>query len=200
MVTVASMPRRRQTLVIRRAEQLAALSSPVRSRIVESLSVHGPSSVREIADRLGRLPESLYYHLRSLVEVGIVILKEKRKTRRRAEAVYQLAAHRLVIDPKQRSDEYMKALAGTCSAVLRLAERNYRTAVDRGGFALDGPQRSLMVRRYTLRLNRARLAQLNRLLERVAEMYDGQDEAQGGDPYAVTIVLSQFSGRPDDRS
>ena len=71
------MPRQRQTLVIRRAEQLASLSSPVRSRIVESLSVHGPSSVREIAERLGRLPESLYYHLRPLVEVGIVVLKEK---------------------------------------------------------------------------------------------------------------------------
>lgn len=194
------MPRRRQTLVIRRAEQLAALGSPVRSRIVESLSVHGPSSVREIADRLGRLPESLYYHLRTLVEVGIVILKEKRIVRRRAEAVYQLAAHRLVIDPKQRSDEYMEALAGTCSAVLRLAERNYRAAVNQGGFALDGPQRSLMVRHYTLRLSRAGLAQLNRLLDRVAEMYDGQDGAKVGDPYFVTIVLSQLSGSSDDRS
>ena len=132
--------------------------------------------------------------------LGIVVLKEKRKVRRRAEAVYQLAAHRLVIDPKQRSDEYMEALAGTCSAVLRLAERNYRAAIDRGGFALDGPQRSLMVRRYTLRLNKAGLAQLNRLLDRVAEMHDERDEAKGGDPYSVTIVLSQLRGRPDDQS
>jgi hypothetical protein len=114
--------------------------------------------------------------------------------------VYQFVAHRLVSDPKQRSDEYMEALAGTCSAVLRLAERNYRAAVKQGGFALDGPQRSLMVRRYTLQLGRAGLAQLNRLLDRVAEMYGGQDEAKEGDPYAVTIVLSQLSARPDDRS
>ena len=77
--------------------------------------------------------------------------------------------------------------------VLCLAVRNYRAAVDRGGFALDGPQRSLMVRRYALRLNRAGLAQLNRLLDRVAEMYDGQAGAKEGDPHAVTIVLSQLS-------
>jgi hypothetical protein len=94
----------------------------------------------------------------------------------------------------------MEALAGACSAVLRLAERNYRAAVDRGGFALDGPKRSLMVRHYTLRLNRARLAELNRLLDRVADMYDRQDEAKGDDPYSVTIVLSQLSARSADRS
>ena len=194
------MPKRRQTMVIRRADQLAALNSPVRARIVESLSAHGPSSVREIADRLGRLPESLYYHLRPLVNVGIVVFKEKRKVRRRAEAVYQLAARRLVIDPRQRSKEYIEALAGTCSAVLRLADRNYRAAIDRGGFALDGPRRSLMVRHYTLRLNRAGLSRLNRLLDGVAEMYDGQDGAEGDDPYSVTIVLSQLQSGAGDRS
>ena len=200
MVTLPGVPGRHQTLVIRRAAQLAALSSPVRARIVESLSLHGPSSVREIADRLGRLPESLYYHLRPLVEVGIVVLKEKRKVRRRTEAVYQLAAPRLVIDPKQRSDEYLEALAGTCSALLRLAERNYRATVNQGGFSLEGPQRSLMVRHYTLRLSRAGLAELNRLLDRVAGMYGWQEGAKEGNPYSVTIVLSKLSSRPDDRS
>ena len=92
-------------------------------------------------------------------------------------------------------------MAGTCSAILRLAERNYRASVDRGGFALDGPQRSLMIRRYAPRLDRAGLAQLNRLLDRTAELHDGhdgQDEGKGGDVYAVTIVLSQLSGRPND--
>jgi len=194
------MPGRRETLVIRRVEQLAALSSPVRSQIVESLSVHGPSSVRQIADRLDRLPESLYYHLRPLVEVGIVVLKEKRKVRRRTEAVYQLAARRLVIDPRQRSDAYIEALARTCSALLRLAERNYQAAVKQGGFALAGSRRSLMARHYTLRLSRARLAQLNRLLDRVAGMYGRQEDANEGDPYCVTIVLSKLTDRPDVQS
>ena len=92
-------------------------------------------------------------------------------------------------------------MAGTCSAILRLAERNYRASVDRRGFALDGPQRSLMIRRYAPRLDRAGLAQLNRLLDRIAELHDGhdgQDEDKGGNVYAVTIVLSQLSGRPHD--
>lgn len=189
-----------KTFVLRRPEQLAALASPVRSRIIDSLTVDGPSSVRQIASRLDRAPEALYYHVRGLVNVGLVVLEGKRKVGRRAEAVYRMIATRLVLDTKQRSKAYVDAMAGTCSAMLRLAERNYRAAVDRGGFALDGPQRSLMVRRYAPRLDRAGLGQLNRLLDRMAEVDDRQYEAKVGDPYAVTIVLSQLSDRPDDRS
>ena len=193
------MARTPKTFVLRRPEQLAALASPVRSRIIESLAVDGPSSVRQIAIRMGREPEALYYHIRALVDVGLVVLEGKRKVGRRAEAVYRIIATRLVLDTKQRSKAYIDAMAGTCSAMLRLAERSYRAAIDRGGFTLDGPQRSLMVRRHATRLDRAGLAQLNRRLDRVAELFDGQDEAKGGDSHALTIVLSQLSGRPDNR-
>ena len=186
-----------KTFVLSRPEQLTALASPVRSRIIESLAVAGPSSVRQIATRLGRAPEALYYHIRWLIDVGLVVLEGKRKVGRRAEAVYRIIATRLVLDTKQRSKAYIEAMAATCSAMLRLAERNYQAAVDRGGFALEGPKRTLMVRRYTPHLDRVGLAQLNRLLDRVAQMYDGQFEANSGDHYAVTIVLSQLSDRPD---
>ena len=193
------MAKTRKTLVLRRPEQLAALASPVRSRIIEALAVDGPSSVRQIAARLDRAPEALYYHIRGLVDVGLVVLEGKRKVGRRAEAIYRRIATRFILDTKQRSKTYIDAMAGTCSAMLRLAERNYRASVDRGGFALDGPERSLMVRRYAMRLDRAGLAQLNRRLDHVAELHEGQAASRGGDPYAVTIVLSQLSGRPDDR-
>ena len=183
----------RKTFVIRRAEQLAALSSPVRCRIVESLSVHGPSSVREIASRVDRLPESLYYHVRALVDVGIVLQRGKRKVGRRSEAVYRLVAPRLVIDPKQRSRAYLEALTGTCAAVLRLAERNYRTSVDRGGFTLSGAKRSLLVRRCTARLDRAGLTELNQLLDRVADLLEEHEDSKSSDTYALTIVLTQLA-------
>jgi hypothetical protein len=149
---------------------------------------------------VGRAPEALYYHIRELVDVGLVVRQGKRKVGRRTEAVYQRIATRFILDTKQRSKAYIDAMAGTCSAMPRLAERNYRASVDRGGFTLEGPERSLMIRRYAMRLDKAGLARLNRRLDRVAELHDRQDESKGGDPYAVTIVLSQVSGRPDDRS
>ena len=46
------MARRGGTYVIRRADQLAALGSPVRWAVAESLSVYGPSSVGQQQDTL----------------------------------------------------------------------------------------------------------------------------------------------------
>jgi DNA-binding transcriptional ArsR family regulator len=184
------MARGPSKFVIRRAEQLVALASPVRCRIVDALSASGPSSVRQIAARLGRKPESLYYHIRALVDVGLVVSREKRRVGRRAEAVYQLVAPRLIIDPKQRTAAYADALAGTCAALLRLTARNYRAAIDRGDFVLDGARRNLMVRRCIARLDRAGLARLNRYLEGIGDL---AEKREAGQTIALTVVLTQLA-------
>ncbi len=184
------MARTRGTYVIRRAEQLAALGSPVRWAIGESLSVHGPSSVGELADRLDRVPESLYYHVRALVDVGLVLVDHRRKATRRSEAVYRLVAPRLVLDPLQRSAKYIEALAETCATLLRQTERSYRAAVAKGGITLSGPRRNLMGRRATVRLSRKGLSELNRALESVYDVLDRYKDAQSGDLHSLTMVLA----------
>ena len=179
--------------MIRRADQLSALGSPVRWAVTECLSVHGPSSVRELAARLGRLAESLYYHVRLLVKVGLVVVDHERKAARRSEAVYRLVAPRLMVDPKRRSAEFLSALAGTCATLLRQTEREHRAAVGRGGLALAGSGRNIMVRRGTVRLNRAGLAALNRALDGVLGVLEKHRDTRAGDPYAVTLVLTPLS-------
>ena len=191
------MVRRRSRFVIRRAEQLVALASPVRCRIVDTLSAGGPSSVRQIAARLGRKPESLYYHIRALVDVGLVISKGKRRVGRRAEAVYQLVAPRLIIDPRQRTTAYADALAETCATLLRLTARNYRATIDRGDFVLDGARRNLMVRRYIARLDRAGLARLNRHLDGIAALSEDHKDARAAETFGLTLVLTQLAGKPE---
>ena len=59
---------------------------------------------------------------------------------------------------------------------------------------MEGMLRSLMVRRHTVRLTRDGLRQLNRLLDRIGDLLDEQDNADLSDTYAVTIVLSQLAG------
>ena len=189
------MAKRIPRYVIRRADQLAALGSPVRWAIAESLSVHGASSVRELADRVNRPPEALYYHIRELVRVGLVLLDHQRPGKRRPEAVYRLAAPRLVVDRKQRSPAYLQALADSCATLLRLTERNYRAAVDRGEFVLAGPSRNLMVRRHTVRLSREGLAWLNESLSQLAKGLDERKHNAKDDAYGLTIVLTRL---PDD--
>ena len=193
--TMSPMTARHKTYVLRRADQLAALASPVRWRIAEFLATHGPSSVRDLAGRLGRKPEALYYHVRAMAAVGLVLHDSDRRANRRTEAVYKLVAPRLTIDRKQRSSAYKEALCRSCETLLRLAGRDHRAAVFRGDFALEGPDRSLLVRRCSARLTRRGLAEVNRLLDRVVELLGEQDDTDSSDAYAVTIA---FSRTPSD--
>lgn len=184
------MGARRKTFVIRRADQLTALSSPARCRIVDSLSAHGPSSIREIAARIDRIPESLYYHVRALEKVDLVVLEERRKANRREEAVYRLVAPRLVVDRKQRSPAYKEALARSCDAFLRLAARDHRAAVERGSLALHGTRRNLAVRRCTARLSENDLGRLNRLIDQAFDLLEKRDRPQRDERYGLTVVLT----------
>lgn len=52
--------------------ELAALAHPVRMGIVELLSLAGPLTATELADRLGESPANCSWHLRKLAEHGFV--------------------------------------------------------------------------------------------------------------------------------
>jgi len=180
----------RNKLVLRSPRQVAALGSPVRFRIVDVLSLRGAASAREIAARAGRPVTSIYYHIRILRGVGIIEEAETRGAGRRAEKVYRLRAEKLVIDPKQRSSDYRKALADNCAALLRRAERDYRIAAGSHDVVLDGEDRDLMIRRLVLRPDSKGLARLNRLLDRISALA-GQRGGEG-EPLALTIVMSRL--------
>jgi DNA-binding MarR family transcriptional regulator len=189
------MPRYPKAYVIRRADQLAALSSPTRWQVVEALSVQGPGSVRDLAARTGRKPVSLYYHVRALLDVGLVVQDTTRHTGRRAEAVYGLVAPRLIADRNQTSPAHKEALCRSCEAFLRLAARDHRAAVERGDLVFEGPQRNLMVRRQAVKLRPQALKKANRLLDRVAAELDRLSDPEAPDTHAVTVVLTRLPDR-----
>ncbi|MBI1850015.1 MAG: helix-turn-helix transcriptional regulator [Planctomycetes bacterium] len=108
-----------------RPRQLEALVSPGRVEIVEQLQTGGPASVREMAKALGRSPHSLYYHVRTLLAVGIVRRSDTRRIGKRDESVYALAAERIVVERDPWSPTKATALARSAAAILRRAERNF---------------------------------------------------------------------------
>ncbi|MBN1827160.1 MAG: helix-turn-helix transcriptional regulator [Candidatus Eisenbacteria bacterium] len=180
----------RDKMVLRSPEQVAALGSPVRFRIVDILALRGASSVREIAVGAGCSVTSLYYHIRVLEKVGILEEAATRGTGRRMEKTYRLRAGKLVIDPKKRSVPYRRAMADSCAALLRRAERDYRAAASATEVRLEGEERDLMIRRLVLRLDSEGLARLNRLLDRVSA-HAGRRGGAGGAPVTLTIAMSR---------
>jgi len=181
---------------MRRASQLAALGTPIRWEIAETLSLCGPSSVRELAERMGRKPASLYYHVQALLCVGLVVMDSTRRVSRRWEVVYRLVAPHLAIDRKRPSPAYKEALCRSCEAFLRLAAREHRVAVERGDLETEGDLHGLMVRRHTGRLGRGDLKKLNRLLAQVEGLFDKQRGGDQGGTYAVTCVINPLPTSP----
>src|SRR5580704_8847173 len=110
--------------------QLAALASPLRLELIGALGTHGPASIRELAAQLDRPADGLYHHVRTLLKAGILVERGQRKVGRRTEAVYELTAERIAgrLDPKSARSKAVAVRAG--SAALRLAHREFRTAIE----------------------------------------------------------------------
>ena len=53
-------------------KDVEAVGSSLRMEIIRHLQTHGPSTVFELARRMGRSADSLYYHVRRLQEVGVL--------------------------------------------------------------------------------------------------------------------------------
>ena len=124
------MPPRR-THRIRSARALEALTSPVRQDLVDGLQTLGASSVTELAEWLGRAPDSLYYHLRKLEDAGLVRRAGTRGAGVREEVLYDTPGE-LVLDLEAEKPREQKSLLGVISAALRAGERDLRGALATG--------------------------------------------------------------------
>lgn len=120
--------------------QLQALASPMRSDAFQRFRAWRKASVSDISDEMECSPESLAYHVRTLVKVGLLVPVETRPTKRRSEVVYQASAlnYRL---PTQAEDKVGHQLSHkVVTTGLRQTARNFQrvsSAIARGepGFA-----------------------------------------------------------------
>src|SRR3954463_6659873 len=62
-----------QGLPIADARQIRALASPIRQDILDAVTAIGPCSVAQLAVALGKPADGLYYHIRRLLDVGLLM-------------------------------------------------------------------------------------------------------------------------------
>src|ERR1051325_11268097 len=86
------------TLTIDRPEQLKALGPPLRLRVLEELGSRGESLTnRELAQRLGVDPGHLHFHVRMLLNAGLIELAERSGGR---EKPYRAVARHVRVAPE----------------------------------------------------------------------------------------------------
>lgn len=150
--------------------QLAALATPLRQELIDSLrAAGGVATARELAAQLGRPVDGLYYHLRALAKVGLITEQPGRSRAGRAERSYELRGAdqgllRVAYEPQLAGNrEGLRALA---AAMLRIAGRDFSNALRKPELIVEGPQRELWAARNKGWVSAAERRQLLSLLER----------------------------------
>lgn len=109
--------------------QVKAFESPVRASVLGLLRARGAMTAKEIAEALRQKPDRLYYHLKALIKLGLVVVSEIRPAETRPETVYGLAAKEFYLTNLARDPEYAWSVLKSTANVQRLALAHYERAM-----------------------------------------------------------------------
>ena len=88
----------RDVLYLDQIEQAETLLKPQRIDVLRQLAE--PRSCTEVATRLDQTPQRVYYHVKRLVEAGLVTQVSERKVRGIHEGIYQASARSYWLSPR----------------------------------------------------------------------------------------------------
>lgn len=174
-------------------DALRAIPYSGRIELVEALMSLQPATVQDLASFLGRDPSSLYYHLRPLLEVGLVVEAGERPTSKRSAKLYQLPASRLEIDPDDKSPEALALRRKIIRAVMAKAEQRQERALADPDVSLGGPRPTAMSSIRIARLKPAAHARVVRKLRELNALLSSQHDPDGR-AFALTFQMAPFEG------
>jgi DNA-binding transcriptional ArsR family regulator len=167
---------------------LEAVASPARLEILSALG-DGPRTTQELAQRLGRSRQSLYYHLDMLEQAGLVATEAPAEGER--ERLFRLKSKRVAVSGLRESAHNRKAGAKAIQAILRLTAREATAALEDPATRFDGALREMIGIRGKARLTAAQLRRANKLIDQLVALLMEAKEGSPATPlYAVTLVLT----------
>lgn len=181
------MTRKRAKVLLLTSNQIRALRSAVRQEIVDAAQASGPCSVVELASLTGRAADSLYFHLRKLLKVGLLEEVAVRRSGRRDETIYDVPATRFQLE--KPNIEPGSGVSEMIEGAINLATRDLRRVVESGDAIAQGPGKNIAGGRHKAWLTQQELAKVDEHLKAITEIYS---LAQPGPERALTtfaIVL-----------
>ncbi len=194
---------------IRDPERIAAMSSSVRQAIMDRIEALGPCSVADLARSLDRPPDALYYHIRRMLHVGLLVEAGSRSTARRDEALYDFPHARWHIAYDLDDPANVSAVKKTTNALLRQAGRDFDEGFEQPNAVPRGPLRNLWSLRLEARLGRDELRAINGHLQAIIDILRTarHSRRRRGSLFALSWVLAPVAGPtrrrrtpPKDRS
>jgi DNA-binding transcriptional ArsR family regulator len=175
-------------LVLETTEQIKCFTDPLRIRVLRILRERAATN-QQIADELGEPHAKVLYHVRFLLEVGLVKLVEQRITGGNVEKYYRAVARVFELRPAQQDTETDIALIHSLVDTLR--DDLISSAVVHEAIPMHIHQS-----RAWLTPERAAVFH-ERLIALVSEYFS--DHAPTGDPNAAPTRFSAFIFREADQ-
>src|ERR1043166_3387722 len=99
--------------------QLKCLGSLATSEVFAALRGARPSSATELGRLLHKSPATILYHIKALVEVGLVVQVGTRATARKPEALYQAIEEPLRLPTVEKAPHLAEVTRKSVLAALR---------------------------------------------------------------------------------
>jgi hypothetical protein len=190
--------KRTQDGVIQDEAALSALVSTVRQEIVDTIeAIGGDAAVADIAAHLGRPADGIYYHLRRLVDSGVLREGEDPgdgRGRRYATAAQRGQRVRLKYGRGTRVNN--ATVAKVVGGLLRTAERDFGKALRSGSAIGEGALRDLWASRLKGWVGDEDLREINRLLVRLSELLQQPRDGRRARLVTLAWMLAPIDEKP----
>jgi DNA-binding transcriptional ArsR family regulator len=177
-------------------DQLAALAAPLRQEICNALAGLGEASTVELARELGTPADALYYHVRKLLEVGLLAECGRRPTARRDETIYALAHPGAKLRYRPDDEGNAEQVRRIVRGALKAAATDFDDGIGSELAVTVGKRRNLWGARHRCWLSDEELREVNELLARLGEIFTSTGTAGEGTLCSLTWVLAPLEPRP----
>lgn len=190
---VPDLPEPHDHTVVTTPEQLAALNSRLRMRILAVCKE--PRSVRETAELLDVPITRLYHHVNLLRDAGLIAVVEVRKSGARLEKIYRVTGRVIKADPESLGllPDQKAAATAMVSVVLEPTRAEAEAAVR--AHLQGGGQRYYLGRDQAMLTDADASELINRLADFVADYLT--DRNAGDDPEALPFAFTYALTRTD---
>ncbi len=183
-----------ETFPIDDLETLKLIVTEPRIEIIELL--RKPSSVAQLAERMGVPRTRLYHHINTLEEIGVIVVVDERRAGALNEKIYQVAAMSY-----QPSETFLESATpreqaiGVLDSLFSVTRSDLVRAVEREHVNLGDAwsKRSMMLARHMMTLTPERRTEFVGRLESLIHEFGDDEESDETEPFGLLIIAHPSS-------
>lgn len=183
--------KRSQKFAVANTRQLRVLSSPVRQVILDALVAVGePASIKMIANRINRSPESLYYHFREMSKAKLILDAGGYLELGKPVNLYLPAAQEIKIKYDLKSSKFRKLMCSVFAASTRLALRDFEKGIELQQARCDSDDQNLYLGRGEAWLTKDEIKRINKHVAEIRKIMTGGEKRENRERCSVFFAMS----------